>query len=118
MKTNDDKINLLDLMPIKAVAAEINENQRMVLLRPKFTNKLLVKYLLPHLKRPNFRVTLDEFGTAVWNYIDGKRTVAEIADCLKIDFGATIEPVYERLGKYFRTLNDGGFIDYQEMKIK
>ncbi len=112
-KSDSSTINLLDLIPVQNVTSEVNADGYRVLLKPKFSSRLVVKYLVPRMRHPNYRITLDEFGTAVWNYCDGTRTVGEIAVCLKKDFGDKIEPVYERLGIFIRTLKTNKFIDYK-----
>ncbi len=105
--------NLLDYIPIKAVQSEHDSDGKVVILKPKFSQKLIVKYVLPRMKRPNYRITLNDFVTAVWNHCDGRNTVADIATQLKKDFGETIEPVHERLGMFIRTLKTNRFIEYQ-----
>ena len=113
MKKKLDNINLLDLIPNRVVQWQIDTDDKCVLMKPKFSNRFLIKFIVPLMKRPTYRVTLDEFGSTVWNYCDGKRTVGDIAECLINDFGEAIEPVHERLGMFIRTLKVNRFIEYR-----
>ena len=65
------------------------------------------------MKRPNYKINLDTFGTSVWNAINGKNTVAEIGDVLRNEFGEKIEPVYERLGLFIKMLEKNKLIVYK-----
>ncbi len=76
----------------------------MIILQPKFTNKWLAAWLLPRMRRPYFRIKLDEFGSRAWLECDGKKTVADIASSLQEKFGKRIEPVYDRLGQFINKL--------------
>lgn len=102
--------NLLDLTPVRMLESEDGADGRVTLLKPRFTNRLLVKYLQPRFTRPHFRVTLDRFGSHVWNRIDGSSTVREIGASLREAFGEDVEPVYQRLGLFCRQLTANKFI--------
>ena len=65
------------------------------------------------LKKPKYSyIELDEFGTFVWNQIDGKTTVYDIGQRVKEQFGEKAEPLYERLTQYIRKLRVHRFILY------
>ncbi len=77
------QINLLHLVPVQNTKCEIKEDGLVVLFKPKFANSLLVKYLLPRMKRPYYKIKLDDIGSFFWLKCDGTRTVKEIADLHK-----------------------------------
>lgn len=104
-RENQQQENLLDYIPKHKVNWEKNNDERIVLLVPKFQKPVLVKYVLPRLKHPNMRVTLDDFGSFVWKHIDGVKTVHQIGAALYDHFGENVEPVFERLGMFIRQLN-------------
>jgi len=57
------------------------------------------------------RVRLDEHGTAVWDLIDGKRTIQIITATLAEHFN--YEQNYEyRIAVYFAQLHKQGFVKY------
>lgn len=112
---SDEKENLLLFIPEHAREWEINhENQLVIIKKPKFENKFLKKHLLSRMKRPYFRIRLDDYGSFVWKNIDGQTTVFEIGNRLKTTFGDSIEPVYERLALFIQTLAQNKCIHYQE----
>ena len=88
----------------------------MTLLAPRFKSRILRRWLLPRLKRPFFRVELDDIGSALWLLCDGKRNVKEIAGIMRERFGDRIEPCYERMGLFFQQLEGARFITYTNLE--
>jgi hypothetical protein len=103
--------NLLDLVPVRQLESETDAEGLTVLIKPRFTNRLLARYLMPRFSRPYFRVTLDAFGSHVWSRIDGTATVRDIGASLRETFGEEVEPVYQRLGLFCRQLAANRFIE-------
>lgn len=106
-------VNLLDLIPQRVAKYEQSTDGLITILKPKFKNKILVKYLLPRLKSPNFKVNLDQFGSFVWNQCNGENTVEQIGHLLKEKFQDNIEPVYDRLAVFIQSLARYRFIEYK-----
>ncbi|HEY3356520.1 MAG TPA: PqqD family protein [Polyangia bacterium] len=102
--------NLLDLAPTREVGAERTAEGRVVLLRPRFKSGPLARWVQPRLRRPYYRIHLDDIGTFVWDHIDGATTVGAIADGARAEFGERIEPVYERLHLFLQQLEQGKMI--------
>lgn len=107
-----NKINLLDVIPCKAehILTE-NEGELSVIAFPRFKKEWMRKYLLPKHMSPYIRVRLEEHGTAVWNLIDGQRTVREIIDMLADRFERE-ENYQSRISIYIAQLRKDGFIKY------
>ncbi|MCI5587086.1 MAG: PqqD family protein [Lachnospiraceae bacterium] len=62
-------------------------------------------------KRPKItHIHLDDMGSFIWSYIDGKNTVYDIGKKVGEHFGESAEPLYERLVVYVRMLESYGFI--------
>ena len=57
-------------------------------------------------------VHLDEFGSSVWQLIDGCKNIIEIGKLFEEKFGDKANPLYERLAKYFQILDSYGFIKW------
>jgi len=107
-----DKTNLLDIIPCKEehIITEY-EGELSVIAFPRFKRLWVQKYLLPKGMSPYIRVRLEEHGTAVWNIIDGKRTVREIIMLLADHFVG--ETNYEsRVTIFITQLRKDGFIKY------
>ena len=111
-------VNLLDLIPKKILTDEVNQNGNIIILKPKFRNKFMKKYVVPKLKSQFYKVKLDEFGSFVWKQIDGKLTVEEIGENLKANFKEDIEPVYDRLSVFIQSLERYKFIEYMNYESK
>lgn len=76
----------------------------MVVRVPKFRHRLLARWLVPLLARPEFRVRLDAMGSFVWGQCDGHATVLEIAQRAKQRFGGDAAAVEERVAQFVQRL--------------
>lgn len=64
-------------------------------------------------KRPRIsHIKLDEFGSFVWQQMDGTRTIFDISELVRERFGKEAEPVVERLVQYFKILYQNKFVGY------
>lgn len=123
MKNREEEVkevNLLDFIPVWNINWEKNEERLIVLLKPKFKNPLLKKHILPHIKRPFYKIKLDAEGSFLWQLCDGNRTVREIGRLLHCEFGEKVEPLYDRMALFLRSLEKNEFIVYKnkEMSLK
>lgn len=74
-----------------------------------FYNRLAQKLF----KRPRIsHIRLDEYGSFVWQQMDGKKTVYQISGLLSDRFGKEAEPVLDRLVEYLRILHQNKLIGY------
>ncbi len=104
------KQNLFDLIPYKSehITTEF-EGELSVISFPRFRSKFMLKYFTPKNKSATIRIRLEEHGTAVWNLIDGEKTVREITGLLSDHFNN--EENYEyRIAMYISQLDKQGFI--------
>ena len=104
------KKNLFDLVPniCEHITTE-KEGELSVITFPRFSNKFMQKIFVPKNKSATIRVRLEEHGTAVWNLIDGQRTIKEISDLLAEHFEHEINYEY-RVAEYFTQLYRQGFV--------
>lgn len=64
-------------------------------------------------RRPKYSyIELDDFGTFIWEHIDGEKTVYEIGNAVKERFGEEAEPLYQRLLQFLQILRKNCFIVY------
>jgi hypothetical protein len=107
-----ESINLLDLTPLRIAHWE-KRGDRVVVVRPKSTrtgvNGLIDRLLYALSAR---RIRLDSIGSFAWLRMDGQHTVAQVADLLREEYGAEVEPAEERLGKLVRAFRREGLISY------
>jgi hypothetical protein len=107
--------NTLDLTPIKLYNNEKDEDDLVVVIVPKFKNKFAVKYISPNLKSDHFKIKLDEFGSAVWNKVEGKMKVEKIIKEMESQFGENLQQAEERITKFIFQLYSQGFITFKEL---
>lgn len=113
-----NKVNLFDLVPVISdhITTE-KEGELSVIAFPRFRSKFMQKYFVQGNKSPVIRVRLEAHGTAVWNLIDGRRTVGEIADALAAHFNC--EENYEyRVAVYFSWLRKQGFVKITNCELR
>lgn len=67
--------NYLDMVPIRKVEEYIEEEGKITLLIPKFKKEWMRRWFIPARRSKHFRIHLDELGSEVWQYIDGKTDV-------------------------------------------
>lgn len=108
MKNN--KVNLLDIIPCRAdhVVTE-KEGELTVIVFPRVKSAWIRKHVLPKQLSPYIRLSLEEHGTAVWNLIDGKRTVREMIELLADHF-ANEQDYESRVMVYITQLTKDGFV--------
>ena len=64
-------------------------------------------------RRPGVsHIRLDTLGSFVFLWMDGRHTVADIAQQVRAEFGQEAEPLYARLIRYLCILQRNGFICY------
>lgn len=105
-----EKINLLDVIPCRSehITAK-REGEAIVLSFPRFKYEWMQRFFVPKGMSKELSVHLEEHGMAVWELIDGKRTVREIIEKLADHFGE--EAGYEsRISAYLSQLQKDGFI--------
>lgn len=110
-KKKKQQINYLDLIPQHSPKLRWHEDikGKMVL---EVENKGAFNTIAQKLfNKPRYtKVHLDANGTFIWPLIDGKRTVAEIAELVKQEFGDKAEPLYPRIVKYFQIMESYDFV--------
>lgn len=66
-------------------------------------------------KKPRFSfIKLDEYGSCVWQQIDGKQTIYEIGQILKEKHAGAAEQLYERLSRFMGILEQNKYIVFVE----
>ncbi len=109
--------NYLDYVPKhnELFPYRVKENGRVEV---KVTNRGVFNRIAQILfKRPKYSyIELDEFGTFVWQQINGERTIYDICMLIKEKFGEKAEPLFERATQFFQTLRRNSFIVYENKK--
>ncbi|MDE7133569.1 MAG: PqqD family protein [Lachnospiraceae bacterium] len=111
MKKKKQQVNYLDLIPERAAKLTWSEDEEgMIILEVENTgvfNRIAQKLF----KRPKYtKVHMEKYGSFLWPLIDGERTVMELADLQKAQFGEEVEPLYPRVAKYMQIMESYDFI--------
>jgi hypothetical protein len=104
--------DLSELKPIRLYSSELAEKGKIVILVPQRKNKF-VEWLMPNKTRINDRIKLDILGSFVWNNCNGKKTVKDIAEQMKKEYGDYAEPVTDRVNNYIGQLKSNNLIDIE-----
>ena len=114
-KDKEEQINLLELIPIILYDWEFQEKEpeRISVLKPRFDTNLGKRLGKKITDKGDIKINLDDYGSAVWRIIDGKLTVGEIGEQLKIQFGETVDPLYPRLAHFLRILEGQKAIEFK-----
>ena len=115
MKKNKQKIsaNYLEKVPVRNSDIKWTAENEIVTLEIEnkgWANKIAQKIF----KRPKISyIHLDEFGSFVWQLIDGEQNIIDLGPKVQERFGDKAEPLYPRLAKYFQILQSYGFICFK-----
>jgi len=102
--------NLLTLVPERCKEWTTSDSGTVVVHVPRFGHHRIGRWFSRRLKVNDVQIDLDRVGTAIWQACDGHTSVEEIGVMLQAEFGDDIEPVYDRLGLFFRQLEQNEFI--------
>lgn len=113
MKKKKQQKNYLDLIPERADIAWSQDEDGIVVLEVENTgvfNRLAQKFF----NRPRYtKVHMEKYGSALWPFVDGKRSVLDLAQLLKEEFGEEVEPLYPRIVKYIQIMESYHFIRFK-----
>ena len=105
-------VNLLGLAPTRLAEWE-DDQGKVVVLRP-FPTTSGVRGLLDRFfhRMSASRIRLDEVGSVAWRAMDGTRTVAEVAERLRGEFGEKVDPAERRLAHLIWQMRREGLVAY------
>ncbi|MBT8398470.1 MAG: PqqD family protein [Gemmatimonadetes bacterium] len=107
-------VNLLGLAP-RRIAEWEEVDGKLVLLRPPPSSAGLKGALDRFFhKMSASRIRLDEVGAFAWLHLDGERTVGEVGELMRNEFGELVEPMEERLGHFVWVMRKEGFLIYRD----
>lgn len=107
--------NTLDLTPFKLFSEEVDKENQVTVIVPKFKNELAKKLIVPRIKSADFRIKLEKFGSAVWINIDGEKNVQEIIKIVAEKFGEELIQPEERVSKFIFQLYEQKLISFNEI---
>ena len=115
LRKKKHRINLLELIPERTHEWITTDEGKVKILVPKYGKNAVGAWLARHLQQPYIYIQLDHIGSEVWLACDGNSTVNQIGRQLQQKFGEEIEPVYDRLGLFFKQLEQNKFIRWKNL---
>ena len=114
MSKKKQSINYLDLIPQRAETLRWHTDEATGLITLEVENTGVFNTIAQKVfhKPRTTQVHLDETCSYLWPLIDGRKTVAQLADCMKQQFGEKAEPLYPRIIKYFQIVESYHFIKF------
>ncbi|MCH8289103.1 MAG: PqqD family protein [Candidatus Marinimicrobia bacterium] len=109
-KEKKTEVNLLELVPKRILEWEYTDDGLVTLKIPKFRGKL-GNFITSKMNSPDYTVQLDAVGSFVWKECDGEKNVLEISQKMKDEFGDDVEPLYERISFFIKTLTSSKAIE-------
>lgn len=111
------KRNLLDDIPVasKDVCWDVDDQGNVTLHRKNTGVPAWIGQKLFHKPKVS-HISLEKFGSYLWQQMDGKKTWYALAMEMKQKFGDEAEPLYERLVPYIRALWGCGCIRWSAQK--
>jgi len=106
--------NLLALRPVRNSAWVAGSSGRVAIERPRFRSRWALWCCRLLRMRPEYKLRLDDHGSALWHLCDGSLTVGEIGERLRARFGEAVEPVHERLETFIGLLDLNEFITFAD----
>ncbi len=108
--------NYLDFVPVHSEICQYeigNEGKVTIYVENKGVFHWIARKLF---HRPRIsQIHLDEMGNFIWPLMDGDRTVQDIAELVRAEFGEKAEPLYNRLVQYIRNLESYGFVEVRQI---
>jgi len=107
-------VNLMGLAP-RRIAEWEERDGRIVVLRPAPVTQGLRGVMDRFFHRMSAsRIRLADQGGFAWFHLAGDRTVAEVGELMRAEFGEGVEPVEERLGHFILVMRKEGFLSYPD----
>ena len=118
MKKKKQQKNYLDLVPEKAQELPWSKDEEGIVVLEVENTGVFNRIAQKLFKRPKYtKVHMEKYGSFLWPLIDGQRTVMELADLQKAEFGEEVEPLYPRVVKYMQIMDSYHFITLKEKNV-
>lgn len=104
----------MDWIPIRQVRWEEKDDGRVVLLKPKFKREWLTRFTRRMGRKPDIKISLDEYGSLVWLACDGRQSVWQICQALQSHMKKPDDSLPQRTMQFFQSLMGQDCIRFSE----
>ena len=109
--------NMLGMIPVKTCRWYVsNTTNKCVIRRRRYPHRSspYQRLFMRLLKRDVFfKIYLDEYGSNIFQLIDGKRDMERIGFLVKRRFGKAVEPLYPRISAFLINMESNGLIRFK-----
>lgn len=117
MKKKKQQKNYLDLVPERSSALTWSSDEEGIIVLEVENTGAFNRVAQKLFKKPKVtKVHMEKYGSFLWPLIDGEKTVMELADLQKAEFGDEVEPLYPRVVKYMQIMESYHFIRFKNMQ--
>ncbi len=117
MKKKKQQKNYLDLIPERSSALTWSSDEEGIIVLEVENTGAFNRVAQKLFKKPKVtKVHMEKYGSFLWPLIDGEKTVMELADLQKAEFGDEVEPLYPRVVKYMQIMESYHFIRFKNMQ--
>lgn len=118
-KKKKQQKNYLDLIPVRTPELKWSEGEDGIITLEVENTGIFNRIAQKLFKRPKYtKVHMEKYGSFLWPLIDGNKTVMELADLQKAEFGDEVEPLYPRVVKYMQIMESYNFISFKNREVK
>lgn len=115
MKKKKQQKNYLDLIPERTPELKWSSDEEGIIVLEVENTGAFNRVAQKLFKKPKVtKVHMEKYGSFLWPLIDGEKTVMELADLQKAEFGDEVEPLYPRVVKYMQIMESYHFIRFKE----
>ena len=117
MKKKKQQKNYLDLIPERSSELTWSADEEGIIVLEVENTGAFNRMAQNLFKKPKVtKVHMEKYGSFLWPLIDGEKTVMELADLQKEEFGEEVEPLYPRVVKYMQIMESYHFIRFKNMQ--
>lgn len=117
MKKKKQQKNYLDLIPERSSGLTWSADEEGIVVLEVENTGVFNRMAQKLFKKPKYtKVHMEKYGSFLWPLIDGEKTVMELADLQKEEFGDEVEPLYPRVVKYMQIMESYHFIRFKNMQ--
>lgn len=113
-KKNRNEENYLEKIPVRSEGIDWKTDDNGLVTLEVHNKGAMNRFAQIFFKKPKISyIHLDKNGSFVWPLINGEKNIIEIGKEVEVHFGEEANPLYERLAKFFRILENNNFIKWK-----
>lgn len=115
------KTNSLELIPVRVLEHQLNEQDKVDVLVPRFKNDYFKRAMQTKKREEHIYIHLDETGSLIWLMIDGERNAEELVQKMLAEHPEKLQPPEEaekRVSQFLSLLYQERYISFRQIMDK